>query len=413
MARKTKMRLSAIADKPPAGARSSGGRSPTGGRPPHGRGPRPPGSDPFASEDDRLETAGFVAGSIIVAVIVIGLAVVFGGRGIEAGLQEDVDLFLRRNELRDLQVTASGLDVEVIGVVNSDTTAAALPNAIRGQFPWIRTLDVQVRVVLPREAIDVEIEADPLVFAWSGDAVTVTGTMSNQSTVDAIVSSLASTFGTVDAGGLVVLEGVANETDWLTTMLQLVREVAPDVGEGQVTVNSEANVVQFAAEFKTRQERADVRAAAEEVLSASTFDFSSGLTVEDIPTTTVPQVTIEEVQRRFEDTLTGKTVEFEFSSAALTAEGRALLDEVLVTLLEFPAVPIRIEGHTDSVGSAESNLELSRQRAESVVAYLVAGGAEAARFEVVGLGEAEPIADNDTEEGRAQNRRIVFIALED
>jgi outer membrane protein OmpA-like peptidoglycan-associated protein len=80
-------------------------------------------------------------------------------------------------------------------------------------------------------------------------------------------------------------------------------------------------------------------------------------------------------------------------------------------MLEFPEVPILIEGHTDSDGGEESNLELSRKRAEAVVNYLVDNGADPARFEVRGHGESQPIADNETAEGKAQNRRIVFTAL--
>lgn len=72
---------------------------------------------------------------------------------------------------------------------------------------------------------------------------------------------------------------------------------------------------------------------------------------------------------------------------------------------------ILIEGHTDSVGPAAYNMELSNRRAASVKRYLVGLGVPAARLETVGRGEAEPIADNDTVEGRALNRRVTLINL--
>lgn len=407
MARKTKMRLTALADKPAQGSRSA----------PPSRGPgrgssKPPGFDPLASEDDRLETAGFVVGSVIVLVILIAVATVFGGRKIEADLQAGITGFLLENDIRNVDVIASGLDVSLDGTVDREELLAAIPSAIQSNFA-VRDLDVALRYLPPRQPSDIEVVADPLVITWVQDSVTVTGTMSNQSTVDAILTTLQGSFGNTEATGLTVLEGVPPELDWLTGVLQLITAVSGEVSEGQITVNAKARVVQFAAEFETRQARSDVRAAAEEVLASTTLDFTSSLTVENVPTTTVPPDTLVVVQNLFDDTITGEVVEFEFNSAILRSEGTTLLDDLLVTMLEFPDVPIQIAGHTDDVGDDDANLELSRRRAESVVAYLVQGGADPARFVVIGYGETQPIGDNATEEGRAQNRRIVFTALEE
>ncbi len=410
MARKNKLRLSALGDKPPSrGGTSRPGHAPPGVR---GRGAKPPGSSPYDNtDDDRLETAGFLFGSFLVVVLIIGLAVVFAGRKIESDLESNVHAFLLANDIRSVEVEASGLDLELTGIVDRESLLTAIPDAVRSNYP-VRDLSVDLRVVLPPEANEIEVAPDSLVFDWSGDAVTVTGTMSKQSTVDAIVNSLASIYPNVAADGLVVREGVPDESDWLTAVLLLMSEVGTDVTEGLITVNPNGEVIQFAAEFDTRQERADVRSAAEDILAATTFEFSSGLTLVTVaPTTTAPPEVIEEVQKQFDDTITGKSVEFESGSAVLTNAGRELLDELLVTMLEFPEVPIEVAGHTDSVGSEETNLALSRRRAEAVVEYLVDNGADPARFVVIGYGEAQPIADNDTPEGRAMNRRIVFTAL--
>ena len=345
-------------------------------------------------------------------VILIAVATVFGGRKIEADLQAGITGFLLENDIRNVDVIASGLDVSLDGTVDREELLAAIPSAIQSNFA-VRDLDVALRYLPPRQPSDIEVVADPLVITWVQDSVTVTGTMSNQSTVDAILTTLQGSFGNTEATGLTVLEGVPPELDWLTGVLQLITAVSGEVSEGQITVNAKARVVQFAAEFETRQARSDVRAAAEEVLASTTLDFTSSLTVENVPTTTVPPDTLVVVQNLFDDTITGEVVEFEFNSAILRSEGTTLLDDLLVTMLEFPDVPIQIAGHTDDVGDDDANLELSRRRAESVVAYLVQGGADPARFVVIGYGETQPIGDNATEEGRAQNRRIVFTALEE
>ena len=81
--------------------------------------------------------------------------------------------------------------------------------------------------------------------------------------------------------------------------------------------------------------------------------------------------------------------------------------EVLAEVLrQYPQLRVRIEGHTDSIGSASYNQRLSVRRAESVKAYLVSKGIEPNRIYTEGKGEKQPVADNKTRDGRAKNRRV-------
>jgi OOP family OmpA-OmpF porin len=100
---------------------------------------------------------------------------------------------------------------------------------------------------------------------------------------------------------------------------------------------------------------------------------------------------------------------FDFGSAELTPELRALLDTGAGILLRNPSILMTIEGHTDSVGSDRFNLALSDARAQAGVDYLVALGVQPARLFAVGYGETRPIADNRTAAGRTQNRRLEFV----
>lgn len=100
---------------------------------------------------------------------------------------------------------------------------------------------------------------------------------------------------------------------------------------------------------------------------------------------------------------------FENGDAILSAEGRQLLDQAIEVLQASPLAGLVVEAHTDDLGSEDDNLTLSQLQAEAVVAYLVAGGIDTGRLSAVGYGESRPIADNVTEEGRAQNRRIEFV----
>ncbi len=101
-------------------------------------------------------------------------------------------------------------------------------------------------------------------------------------------------------------------------------------------------------------------------------------------------------------------VNFAFDSAALNSSATAKLNEAVQMLKDNPTVNVRIEGHTDHIGTEEYNLSLSRRRAESVVNFLTSHGINNSRLTSVGMGEGSPVATNETDEGRARNRRVDF-----
>jgi outer membrane protein OmpA-like peptidoglycan-associated protein len=103
---------------------------------------------------------------------------------------------------------------------------------------------------------------------------------------------------------------------------------------------------------------------------------------------------------------------FESGQTELREEAMASLVEVVDLLQSEPDKKIRIEGHTDSVGDANTNLEISQKRADAVFEALVSLGVDASRVTTQGMGEDFPIASNETEEGRAQNRRVDVILLD-
>jgi OOP family OmpA-OmpF porin len=103
------------------------------------------------------------------------------------------------------------------------------------------------------------------------------------------------------------------------------------------------------------------------------------------------------------------TIRFETGKAVIDQDSAGLLDRLIETVLRCPAAQIEIAGHTDSNGEKEANLALSIRRAQSVADYFVKAGIPKERITAVGFGSERPVASNDTEEGRAQNRRIEFV----
>ena len=100
-----------------------------------------------------------------------------------------------------------------------------------------------------------------------------------------------------------------------------------------------------------------------------------------------------------------KNIFFDSKETALKPQSEMELDRVVQLMKDNPATKIEISGHTDNVGKPADNLLLSMNRSKSVVQYLTGRGIAASRLSTKGFGETKPIADNDTEEGRAHNRR--------
>lgn len=112
------------------------------------------------------------------------------------------------------------------------------------------------------------------------------------------------------------------------------------------------------------------------------------------------------------ESITLKNVFFQTGKYTLLEVSIVELDKVVEMMQKHPNMRIELGGHTDNVGRPESNQKLSEQRAKAVYDYLVSHGIAAERLTYKGYGQTQPVADNDTAEGRLQNRRTVFTILE-
>ncbi len=115
---------------------------------------------------------------------------------------------------------------------------------------------------------------------------------------------------------------------------------------------------------------------------------------------------IAAIEPRSEPINIAEEARFGFDKAVLRVEDRQRLDTAVAQLKTYPDdATIRVTGYTDSVGSEEYNRDLSMRRARAAQEYLVANGVDPKRIVLSGMGESDPVASNDTAEGRAQNRR--------
>ena len=104
-------------------------------------------------------------------------------------------------------------------------------------------------------------------------------------------------------------------------------------------------------------------------------------------------------------------IHFETGKAAIQPDSEDTLKQLAALLQQNPTLKLRVEGHTDNQGSPAANQLLSEKRAQAVVAWLVAHGADAAQLKAQGLGQTKPVADNSTEDGRAKNRRVELVKI--
>ena len=114
-------------------------------------------------------------------------------------------------------------------------------------------------------------------------------------------------------------------------------------------------------------------------------------------------------QQLFSESLAKGKIRFESGRATIDPDSAGLLDRLIEIAMRCPTADIEIAGHTDADGEDASNQTLSEKRAQAVLDYLVKAGLPASRFTAMGYGSSQPVASNDTDEGKAQNRRIDFL----
>jgi OOP family OmpA-OmpF porin len=152
-------------------------------------------------------------------------------------------------------------------------------------------------------------------------------------------------------------------------------------------------------------------AAAAQIRSSLAKDFPRGWQVNaDIsvkPAAAPVDATV--CQQLFSDLLAKDKIRFESGRATIDPDSAGLLDRLAETALRCPNANIEIAGHTDGDGESAFNQSLSEKRAQAVTDYLVKAGLPAGRFTATGYGSTQPVAGNDTDEGKAQNRRIDFL----
>ena len=231
----------------------------------------------IAGEDEEgpiLSGFAFWLLSALALIALTAAAVFFGSSQVEAALQRDTLEYLRRAGFDDVEVQASGQDIELDGTVPTEEDLVALPETVSNR-PGVQrvfsSLDVR-ELVVPE---GVPAPSDPMVLTLADDVLTVTGTLPSQSAINRVTTALADTGHQLDTEGLEIREHVPAVDEWMAAVLAITDRLNQEVDEFEIVVNPDSGVATVSAVFDSRQVRADIRRAAEDLFQDSPLAFVS------------------------------------------------------------------------------------------------------------------------------------------
>ena len=356
-------------------------------------------------------------------VLLTFLCVWTSAPGIEADLLERTTATLDAEGLPATAVSLSGRDVTLSGTV-PDEAGRARALLAAADVEGVRVVRDELRVGGNRDARD---ESTFALGPGRGGSLVVRGVVPDAAARAVVLESVREAFPDRDVqDALTIGPGAAG---WLASIESLLPGLG-DVLDPGLSIEP-AGVVVLRGRVPSAAARARVEAAAAAAVRPP-YTFRSELVIDtdddagarstggeeatDVSSTGDDEVAPsgsadgdgQAAEAAIRDVLADGDVTFERATADLTSASRDVLDRVAAALARHPSVRAEVQGHTDSEGSSEHNLGLSQHRAEAVRAYLTRAGVDGDRLAARGFGEDRPIATNDTAEGRARNRRVVF-----
>lgn len=265
------------------------------------------------------------------------------------------------------------------------------------------------KVTISADAVPPAIDAE-LALNVVGDKVVLKGVLANQDEVNRTVANAAAHFGENNVDNQLEIGTNRAKLQSLGSLFQLIKNRA---GNGKdIAANVIGNQMVLKGEVETSSVKRDIASGIERFFKGS---IDNQLTVAPAPVAApepapvaTPAPARNICQESINELLSAGTINFETGKAAIKPDSFALLEQLKETALGCPDAKFEVAGHTDSSGKLESNMKLSRARAQSVINHLIGLGLRTDRFSANGYGPNEPIADNATAAGRAKNRRIEF-----
>ena len=385
-----------------------------------------------------------LVGIVCLAALMYFAATVVAPR-IEADIGDETARVLASAGKDFVEVGVDGRDVTVTGAAPSDADREEVV-ALAKDLPGVRLVRDEMTVLDP--------PVSPFTFSATLDdeGVSLTGFVPDEETKTALFEKAQSLFGDAVKDDTIIARGVPDENWRQAVSAGLDQLAAMSFGElavedttlalsGTLAMEENAGAVEGALiaalppsyafqpgfEVASSAPAEETGATVEGIVggveegaqaAVSALNLESSEDAEQasdalgseaaVPSVLPALDTPEACQAEFDGLLAQQTIQFSSASAVISVDSYDLLNQLGDTADRCAEALIAIEGHTDSTGPLQGNIDLSLARAEAVMEYLVGLGIDRARLSAFGYGPTLPVASNDTEEGRAQNRRIEF-----
>lgn len=223
--------------------------------------------------------------------------------------------------------------------------------------------------------------------------VTASGTVPDDATRTQIIGRLRELYGSTNVVDRLEVSAVVAPPKWAANMDKILNANLKQIHGGKIQVTG----TQVSLKGSVTNEVLCQKVASDMAAALNpTYTINNGLTVSNSKQDTLDKA------------LSNRVVEFETGSANLTTPGQRILDEMAAAIMGIGTPKVHLIGHTDNAGNRLSNLRLSLARANAVRTYLIGKGISPETLSTGGAGSDHPISTNDTQQGRAQNRRIEF-----
>lgn len=231
----------------------------------------------------------------------------------------------------------------------------------------------------------------------SPSQIVILGTVPDESTKVAIIEKLRQVYGANQVVDQITVGTVVLPANWTQHVQQLIVPELKQIHHGQLRVDG--TLVHMKGEVANEALRQQVTSHMATTLNAN-YTINNGLRVSSAD------------QAVLDKTLANRIIEFNVNNAVLTEKGQAILHELIGPLRKMKGKHVEVIGHTDNSGNRSANILLSKARAESVKEYLVNAGFAPEMISTSGVGPDNPVASNESADGRARNRRIEFRVVE-
>ncbi len=335
---------------------------------------------------------------IILPLLLLALTLFFKQRPIEELVAENTRASLADvgADWAQVETYNQGRDVLLSGTPpNEDAIKIAEDAALSAA--GVRVVEVSTDQIVPSEPL----QAVALNVLVDGDRVTLEGEVADQATIDQLVSHANSLYGASNVTNRLTIGDNIAALPSIDSLLTAVKDQAPalqlGLNDGQLTLRGEM----------------PNQASKQSLLSTMSGLFAGQindqLTVA-APTPPPPPPTVEKdvCEDLIAELLAQAKINFATGKATVSRDSYSLLEQIADVTKRCAQASFEVAGHTDSTGSADLNQRLSQARAQAVVDYLVQLGLPAEQFSARGYGPSQPVGDNTTAAGRAQNRRIEF-----